>query len=135
VLRGMAMLLRDAGAPLAAERFMHEAIQLYVRNPAQVAFFLVDRDNFIDFHEWTRFALKSELARALARRRGKPGAPRYPESFVLPEDRAALLDYAARESGASYRRGLGLHYGNLRVMIGHCGAVTTASPTGHDGWG
>jgi tetratricopeptide (TPR) repeat protein len=102
MLRAMAMLLRDAGAPLAAERFMNEAIQLYVRNPTHVAYYFVMCDNSVCFHEWIRFAHKSELARALARRRGKPGAPRYPESFVLPEDRAALLDYAARESGASY---------------------------------
>lgn len=102
MLRGMAMLLRDAGAPLAAERFMNEAIQLYVRNPTQVAHFFVLRDNSICFHELIRLTVKSELARALARGRSRPGAPRYPESFVLPEDRAALLDYAARESGASY---------------------------------
>jgi hypothetical protein len=102
MLRGMAMLLRDAGAPFAAERFLHEAILLYVQNPVQVASAVVERDNSIDFHEWTRIALKTDLARALARSRGKPGAPRYPDTFVLPEDRAALLDYAARESGVSY---------------------------------
>jgi len=102
MLRAMAMLLRDAGAPLAAERFMNEAIQHYVRSPTHVAYHFVMCDNSIGFHEWIRFAHKSELARALARRRGQPGAPRYPESFVLPEDRAALLDYAAREGGGVY---------------------------------
>ena len=41
MLRAMAMLLRDAGAPLAAERFMNEAIQLYVRNPTHVAYYFL----------------------------------------------------------------------------------------------
>jgi tetratricopeptide (TPR) repeat protein len=36
VLRGAAMLLRDAGAPLAAERYMHELIVAYRANPLRV---------------------------------------------------------------------------------------------------
>jgi tetratricopeptide (TPR) repeat protein len=102
-LRGMAMLLRDVGAPLAAERHMHELIGLARANPAGIAAALIERDNSIDFHEWTRYAQKSELARALARHAARePGAPAFPATFVLPEDRAALLAYAAREPGALF---------------------------------
>ncbi len=101
-LRGFAMLLRDAGAPLAAERYLHEAIQLYLQNPAAVASAFAERDNSIDYHEWTPIAHKTNLAHALSRGRDKPGAPRFPESFVLPEARAALLEYAAREPGACF---------------------------------
>jgi hypothetical protein len=101
-LRGFAMLLRDAGAPLAAERYMHELIQLYLQNPAGVASALAERDNSIDYHEWSPIAHKINLAHTLARARGKPGAPRFPDSFVLPEARASLLDYAAREPDAYF---------------------------------
>ncbi|WP_371418393.1 CDC27 family protein, partial [Methylocapsa sp. S129] len=103
VLRGAAMLLRDAGAPLAAERYMHELIVAYRANPVRVAAALVERDNSIDFHEWTRYAHKTHLARALARYQQKnPGALRFPATFVLPEDRAGLLEYAAREPSALF---------------------------------
>lgn len=101
-LRGAAALLRDAGAPLAAERFMHELITLYRANPVRIAAALVERDNSIDYHEWTRYAHKTELARALTAAQAKPGAPRFPVTFVLPEDRAALLEFAARERAALF---------------------------------
>jgi tetratricopeptide (TPR) repeat protein len=102
VLNRAAMLLRDAGAPFAAERYMHELISLYLQNPAQVASVLIERNNSIDFHEWSFIAHKTTLAQALSRSLGKPGAPRFPPSFVLPEGRAALLDYAARQNGAIF---------------------------------
>lgn len=52
-LRGAAALLRDGGMPLSAERFTHELVTLYRLNPARIAASLVERDNSIDFHEWT----------------------------------------------------------------------------------
>ena len=48
-LRGAAMLLRDAMKPIAAERFMHEVIAAYRRNPIPIAAALVERDNSIDY--------------------------------------------------------------------------------------
>jgi tetratricopeptide (TPR) repeat protein len=102
ILRGMTMLLRDAGAPLAADRFLSELIALYLQNPAQVASAVIERDNSIDYHEWTSIAYKTNLAHALTRSADKPWAPRFPVSFVLPEARAALLDYAKRETGALF---------------------------------
>ena len=103
VFRGAAMLLRDAGAPLAAERSLHDLLGLYRRNPVGVASALIERDNSIDFHEWTRYAHKTDLARALTRHAQRhPGAIAFPATFVLPEDRGALIDYAARESSALF---------------------------------
>ncbi len=102
LLRGIAMAMRDAGAIVAAERFMHEAIQLYVRDPVEVARALIVRDRATDFHDWTWVGHKIDLARALARTRGKRNAPRHPETFVLPEDRAALIDHAKHVQGACY---------------------------------
>jgi len=101
-LRGVAMLLRDIGAPLAADRFWHELIGLYRLDAAKVSSVLVERDNSIDYFGWTKFAGKSELARALFRFRENPAAPRFPASFVMPEDRDALLAYAASEPTALF---------------------------------
>lgn len=103
VFRGAAMLLRDAGAPLAAERYMHDLLGAYRRNPVGVASALIERDNSIDFHEWTRYAHKTDLARALMRHAQQhPGAIAFPPTFVLPEDRSALTAFAARESSALF---------------------------------
>jgi tetratricopeptide (TPR) repeat protein len=102
ILRGAAWLLRDAGAPLAADRFLNELVSLYRLAPDRVASLLVERDNSIDYFGWTRFANKSDLARALNRARENAGAPRFPASFVLPEDRAAFLDHAAARPGALF---------------------------------
>ena len=102
VLRGMTMLLRDAGAPLASERFLQELVSLYRLDPQKIGGLLIERDNSIDFSGWTRFAHKSDLARALNRRRDIPGAPCFPETFVLPEDREAFQRYAASAPGALF---------------------------------
>jgi len=102
VLRGMAMLLRDLGAPITADRYLHEFVSVFRFDPARVAGLVLERDTSIDFHGWTRFAHKSELARALNRGRDEPGAPRFPVTFVLPEDREALVAYAAENNGAVY---------------------------------
>jgi hypothetical protein len=105
------MLLRDAGKPIAAERFMHEVVAVYRRNPVPIGAALVDRDNSIDYPGWTRFADKAELASALKRHAEKPGAPRFPESFILPEDRGALAEYSRANPNALHivkpRRGTG----------------------------
>ena len=101
-LRGMAMLLRDIGAPLAADRYLQEFVSVYRLDPNRVASLLIERDNSIDFHGWTRFANKSDLARALMRWRHEKGAPRFPETFVMPDDRAAFLEFAAQNPGLMY---------------------------------
>lgn len=93
-LRGAVMLLRDIGAPLAADRHLQELIAIYRLDPQRVASLLVERDNSIDHFGWTRFASKSDLARALTRYAASPDAPRFPVTFVLPGDRDGLLAYA-----------------------------------------
>jgi tetratricopeptide (TPR) repeat protein len=101
-LRGMAMLLRDAGAPLASDRYLHEFVAVYRFDPARVGGLVMERETSIDFHGWTKFAHKSELARALNRSLGQPHEPRFPKTFVLPEDRDALTAYAAANADAVY---------------------------------
>ncbi len=110
-LRGMAMALRDAGAPLAADRSLSELVALYRLDPPRIAGLIAERDNSIDHPGWTQFASKSELAQALRRAADKPWAPRFPPSFIMPEDREALTAYAASAPDALYiakpRRGTG----------------------------
>jgi tetratricopeptide (TPR) repeat protein len=110
-LRGMAMALRDGGLPLAADRILSELVALYRLDPLRVAGLLAERDNSIDHPGWTQFASKSELALALRRTQDKPWSPRHPATFLMPEDREALLAHAASHSGALYiakpRRGTG----------------------------
>jgi hypothetical protein len=100
---GAAMLLRDAGAPLMAERYLHELRVLYGLNPLRVAGALVERDNSIDFHEWTPYATKIGLARALARyAAAKSGALAHPETYLLPDDRPSLAAATAGDIGATW---------------------------------
>ena len=110
-LRGLAMTLRDAGLPLAADRYLSELITLYRLDPLRIAGLIAERDNSIDHPGWTQFASKSELALALGRTLGKPWSPRFPATFLMPEDRDALLAHAAENPQALFiakpRRGTG----------------------------
>lgn len=116
-LRGLVMTLRDAGLPLAADRFMSELIGLYRLDPVRVAGHLAERDNSIDHPGWTQFASKSELALALRRTLDKPWSPRFPATFLMPQDREALMACAAAEPGALFiakpQRGTGGQ--NMRI--------------------
>ena len=102
VLRGMAMLLRDLGAPITSDRYLHEFVSVFRFDPGRVAGLVLERDTSIDYHGWTRFAHKSELARALNSGRNQPGAPRFPVTFVLPDDREALLAYGQENPGVIF---------------------------------
>ncbi len=110
-LRGAVMLLRDVGAPLAADRYLHELICLYRQDPVRIFGGLAERDNSIDHPGWTMFAGKAELAAALGRDRDNAQAPRHPATFVMPGEREALHAYAKTERGALFiskpRRGTG----------------------------
>ena len=101
-LRDLAMTLRDAGMPLAADRILSELINLYRLDPAKIAALLCERDNSIDHPGWTKFASKSELALALRRTRDEPWSPRHPETFLMPDDREALLAYAQAHRDALF---------------------------------
>ena len=110
-LRGLAMTLRDAQMPLASDRILSELINLYRLDPGKIAGLLWERDNSIDHPGWTKFASKSELALALRRTKGQIWSPRHPETFLMPEDRDALIDHAQAHRGALFiakpRRGTG----------------------------
>jgi tetratricopeptide (TPR) repeat protein len=110
-LRGLAMALRDAGLPLAADRILSELVGIYRLDPLRIAGLLAERDNSIDHPGWTKFASKSELALALRRSADRPWSPRSPATFLMPEDRAALLAYATANPGTLFiakpRRGTG----------------------------
>jgi tetratricopeptide (TPR) repeat protein len=94
-LQGVAAALRDAGRPIEADHHLRQLIERFRREPALVASTLVSRNNSEDFHEWSPYADKSRLAAALTARHAKDPGGRFPESFVLPADRAALEAFAA----------------------------------------
>lgn len=116
-LRGLAMALRDGGAPLAADRVLSELITIYRLDAARISGLLAERDNSIDHPGWTRFANKSDLALALRRTRDQPWSPRHPETYLMPEDRDELLNAASANPGALYiakpQRGTGGQ--NMRI--------------------
>ena len=128
-LRGLAMALRDAGLPLASDRILSELVSLYRLDPPRIAAIVCERDNSIDHPGWTQFASKSELALALRRARQQPWAPRHPESFLMPEDREALLSHAEENPGALFiskpRRGTG----GQNMTISRDAARSPTSPT------
>ena len=111
LLRGMGLLLRDGGAPLAADRILQELLLEYRAAPRDVAMAFVERDNSIDFHEWNRYAHKDTLALALKGfAQENPGVLAFPETFVLPDDRAELQRFARSYNGvfiAKPHRGTG----------------------------
>ena len=100
-LQGLAAALRDAGQPIAADHAMRQLVERFRREPVSISSALVARNNSDDFHEWSRYADKSHLAAALTAHRATDPAGRFPESFVLPRDRAALQAFAAAPDAPS----------------------------------
>jgi tetratricopeptide (TPR) repeat protein len=94
-LQGLALALRDAGRPIAADQAMRQLIDRFRREPVSTSSGLVTRNNSDDFHEWSPYADKSRLAAALTARKAVDPGGRFPESFVLPGDRKALEAFAA----------------------------------------
>ena len=94
-LQGLAAALRDAGRPLEADHATRTLVDRFRREPMAVSSGLVARNNAEDFYEWSHYADKSRLAAALTARRAVDPAGRFPESFVLPQDLAALTAFAA----------------------------------------
>ena len=93
-LQGLAAALRDAGRPIAADHHLRHLAERFRREPVSVASGLVARNNSDDFHEWSPLADKAHLAAVLTARKPLDPAGRFPETFVLPADRAALEAFA-----------------------------------------
>jgi tetratricopeptide (TPR) repeat protein len=93
-LQGLAAALRDAGRPIVADDYLRQLIDRCRREPLSLTSGLVSRNNSDDFHEWSPLADKARLAAALSARKALDPAGRFPETFVLPADRAALAAFA-----------------------------------------
>lgn len=99
-LQGIVAALRDAGKADAAERYAQQLLERFHRNPVALALPLVDRNSALDFHEWWRWEDKAHLALATRRFAARNAVnARFPESFVLPADRAALTGFALANPG------------------------------------
>ena len=100
-LQGLTAVLRDAGRPIAADVAMRQLMERFRREAVATASTLIRRNNSDDFHEWSSFADKARLAASLTTRRAADPAGRFPESFVLPQDKQALEAFAASASAPS----------------------------------
>jgi tetratricopeptide (TPR) repeat protein len=94
-LQGLTAALRDLGRPIAADHHARHLVERFRREPGLISSGLVARNNSEDFHEWSPYADKSRLATVLTARQAADPAGRFPETFVLPQDRAALAAFAA----------------------------------------
>jgi Tfp pilus assembly protein PilF len=99
-IRGLALALRDAGRPLAADRQIQQLLDRFRREPASYALGFVVRNTSEDFHEWTAYVDKARLGVALMKRLAVDPAGRVPDTFILPQDRQALLAHAASDAAA-----------------------------------
>ena len=112
-LQGLMAVLRDQGRVLEADSMAVRLLEHLRRRPAEASNELYVLNSSYDYHEWSDHADKGKLAELLARHGGNIQADRFfPESFVMPQQRAALVDYAAtRPPGSVYivkpRRGQG----------------------------
>ncbi|MGH7032730.1 MAG: tetratricopeptide repeat protein [Stellaceae bacterium] len=99
-LQGIVAALRDAGKADAAERYVQRLLERFHRDPAALALPLIDRNSALDYHEWWRWEDKAHLAQATRRFAACNAVnARFPESFGLPEDRAALTGFALANPG------------------------------------
>ena len=94
-LQGLFFALRDAGRPIAADQVLRQLNERFRREPIAISSHLIARNNSDDFHEWSPYADKAELAKVLSARAAVEPGGRFPETFVLPQDRAALEAFAS----------------------------------------
>lgn len=96
-LDGLARAQMDAGRLLAASATQAQLLNRFAATPGLVSTAVIGADITADFHEWAPLTDKGRLARFLtARAAADPEGARVPESFELPAERQALLDFAAR---------------------------------------
>lgn len=101
-LHGIVAALRDAGECHIAERYTDRLVERFRHRPLTVASSLAERNNTFDFPGWSPYADKAFLGIALQRYAEITPGRRFPSTFVLPEQRAALASYAARETSAVF---------------------------------
>jgi tubulin polyglutamylase TTLL6/13 len=96
--------LRSLGQVAAADARAQDLLALLAAAPLEAANQLRRCSASFDHHEWFLLADKGRLAQLLARFADTTGgALRFPPSFVLPDDSAALAAHAARqEAGTVY---------------------------------
>jgi len=96
--RGLMAVLRDLGRLDDSDQIARDLLAAYARRPLRTSSWLADRAQAQTFHEWLSIADKGNLADLI--RRGlaaRPKALRFPETYVLPQQRPALT--ARAEAG------------------------------------
>jgi tetratricopeptide (TPR) repeat protein len=96
--RGLIYALRDRGRWQDADREARALTASFMAQPVVVASTVLEHDTQNVYHRWSVFLDKAQLARVLNAWHGQhPEQPRFwPESFVLPQDQAALAQFRER---------------------------------------
>lgn len=94
--RGLMLAHRDTGRLSASDQSAQALLDAYSSAPMRTASWLADRAQAHTFHEWLMLADKARLADLMRRGLGaRPGAVRFPETFILPDQRGDLMARAA----------------------------------------
>ena len=103
-LQGLMLALRDQKQLPEADKVAARLLGHIQQHPDHAPAGLHSLNTSFDYFEWSRLADKGELAVLLTRHAAKlPDTRFFPDSFVLPEQRAAFMDYAAHQTaGAVY---------------------------------
>jgi len=97
-LQGLVFVLRDQQRVMDADIAAGRLLEHIARQPNEAPGWLHNLNNSYDYFEWSGKADKGQLAALLARHGGPPGSGWFfPETFVMPEQRAAFEDFAARQ--------------------------------------
>lgn len=102
--RGLMAALRDLGRLGAADQAARSLLEAYGKKPLHTASWLAERAQSQTYFEWLAIAGKDRLASLITEGlRRQPGVLRFPETYVLPDQRADLEAKAASEAkGALY---------------------------------
>ena len=96
--RAAMLLMRDTGRAAEADRYAAELNRQFQAAPLTVSSRLVDRSHAMAFHEWMGLVDKAGLARILQNGAAHdPTRLRVPPTFILPDQRAELVRFAAAE--------------------------------------
>ena len=103
LLRLLTRLLRDGGAPLAAERIQQDLLLEYQAGSPVLATWLLERDAVQSFPDWRTHESLDTLARAIGDYAAEAhGALAFPDTFRLPAERGPFEAYAAASPQARF---------------------------------
>ena len=103
LLRLLTRLLRDGGAPLAAERMQQDLLIEHQSGGSELATWLLERDAMLAWRGWRTFESLRRVAQILRNYASEAsGAIAFPDTFELPAERRDLDAYMAGSPKARF---------------------------------